>query len=170
VAYSAEQLAKINELEASVDGTPIDIGDFVNGEPVDETTWDTRQTLINGLLTRLWYRITQRYIKPAGGIPSSDLANPVQVTLANAYVLPVGGVPEGDLSSAVQTKLNRVYGDSWQDPVADIVDLPLVGNTLGDVRVVTNTEETYTWNGAAWVVSSGSGGGGFFDPATWMMV
>lgn len=173
MAYTPQQLAKINEWETSVDGTPIDLGAFFNGELVEDVTWNTRQTLVDALFTRVWYRLGQKYTLPVAGIPATDLENAVQIALANAnsaYQLPVGGIPEADLSAAVQTKLNRVYSDSWQDPVNDVVDLPLVGNTIGDVRLVINTNETYVWTGVSWQLSSGSGGGGFFDPATWMMV
>jgi hypothetical protein len=173
MAYTPEQLAIINEWETSVDGTPIDLGAFFNGELVEDFTWNDRQTLIDALFTRVWYRIEQRYLFPAGGIPTADLSASVQIALNNAntaYQLPVGGIPEADLSAAVQTKLNQVYSDSWEDPVNAVVDLPLVGNTLGDVRLVTSTGEIYTWTGVSWVVSTGVSSGGFFDPATWMMV
>lgn len=48
---------------------------------------------------------------------------------------------------------------SWKDPVAAVINLPTVGNTLGDARIVTSTNTPYVWSGTAWVAAGGGGGG-----------
>ena len=47
---------------------------------------------------------------------------------------------------------------SFKDPVADFVSLPLVGNAVGDVRLVEDENVLYSWDGATWnaIGSSGS--------------
>lgn len=147
MAYTTEQQAKINELEASTDGTPIDVGVYFDGEPVAEETWNTRQSLLDGLFTRLWYRITQRYLKPALGIPKTDLTNNVQISLGaadTAYQKPGPGIPASDLNIR------------WRDPVANLAALPASGNTTGDVRLTVDTGIIYWWDSSAWIVASGS--------------
>ena len=50
------------------------------------------------------------YVKPSGGIPLSDLASAVQVSLGkadNAYTKPSGGIPLSDLASSVQVSLGK---------------------------------------------------------------
>ena len=49
---------------------------------------------------------------------------------------------------------------SWRAPVADVVNLPAIGNTLGDAIVTQDTSNIYVWNGTAWILASGGGGGG----------
>lgn len=44
-------------------------------------------------------------------------------------------------------------------PVADIFDLPMNGNNLGDTRIVLDTYLDYFWNGSAWTLIPSSGGG-----------
>lgn len=48
---------------------------------------------------------------------------------------------------------------SWKDPVQAVVNLPTVGNTLGDARIVTSTNTPYVWSGSTWVAAGGGGGG-----------
>lgn len=43
--------------------------------------------------------------------------------------------------------------------VAALVNLPLIANTLGDVRFVVALGTWYWWNGAAWLPTAGGGGG-----------
>lgn len=43
------------------------------------------------------------------------------------------------------------YG-SWQDPVPTVGDLPAFGEDIGDVKIVTSTQEAYVWNGTSWVL------------------
>lgn len=47
------------------------------------------------------------YQKPAGGIPSTDIASGVIPDVSGFYTKPSGGIPSTDLSSAVQTSLGK---------------------------------------------------------------
>lgn len=50
------------------------------------------------------------YVKPATGIPKTDLSSAVQTSLDKAdtaYTKPESGIPKTDLSNAVQTSLNK---------------------------------------------------------------
>jgi len=52
------------------------------------------------------------------------------------------------------------YGAAtWKEAVSAVIDLPASGNILGDARVVETTSEIYIWDGSAWVLASGGGGG-----------
>ena len=44
----------------------------------------------------------------------------------------------------------------WRFPVANESALPLIDNTVGDVRVTLNNNNIYTWSGAAWILMSAS--------------
>lgn len=52
----------------------------------------------------------------------------------------------------------------WLPPATTVLDLPLVGNHPGDVRVVLAPlpMAAYVWTGAAWQIVAGSGGGSDF--------
>lgn len=39
----------------------------------------------------------------------------------------------------------------WKSPVATAADLPLLGNSVGDVRVALDSDTVYVWNGSAWI-------------------
>jgi len=43
-----------------------------------------------------------------------------------------------------------VGGGSWKSPVANYAALPTTGNTLGDVRLTTDVNRAYAWNGTSW--------------------
>jgi len=91
------------------------------------------------------------YIKPAGGIPSTDLTTTVQSELGLAssatqggYVKPGGGIPSTDLSSAVQTGLGLAGTALQTAPVTTVATR--TGNvvlTKGDVGLgsVDNTSD-----------------------------
>jgi len=49
--------------------------------------------------------------------------------------------------------------------VLNLAALPLVGNTLGDVRIVVDEQAWYLWDGGAWVQITGGGGGGSVNPS-----
>lgn len=50
------------------------------------------------------------------------------------------------------------YGSpSWKSPVATAADLPAIGNSSGDVRVVIDIESLYIWNGSAWILEVAPG-------------
>lgn len=48
---------------------------------------------------------------------------------------------------------------SWKDPVETVVNLPSIGNTIGDSRIVKSTNIIYIWTGLNWVAATGGGGG-----------
>lgn len=41
---------------------------------------------------------------------------------------------------------------SWQEPVPSVADLPTFGSEVGDVKITTDTQEAYVWNGTSWVL------------------
>ena len=66
--------------------------------------------------------VPDKYTMPAGGIPSTDLAEDVQAALdtaANAYVKPAEGIPASDLASGVQTSLGKA-NTAYQKPSGGI--------------------------------------------------
>jgi hypothetical protein len=158
MAYTPEQLAIIAQLEGSVDGTPIDIDDFIDGENVEALTWNSRQSLDEALFTRIWSRIGERYLKPVLGVPEADLDNNVVVKLNagyTAYQKPPGGIPASDLDI------------SWKAPVANLTALnALTGNLDGDVRYVISEQELYKFVANKWLEVNDEEGGGSQDPST----
>ena len=66
--------------------------------------------------------IDTKYVKPSGGIPSSDMTSAVQTSLGKAdtaYQKPSGGIPSSDMTSGVQTSLGKA-DTAYQKPVAGI--------------------------------------------------
>lgn len=57
----------------------------------------------------------------------------------------------GAVMSCQNGKWDRQGGGFWKDPVATYATLPAVGNSTGDVRMVTGLSRAFTWNGASWV-------------------
>lgn len=47
---------------------------------------------------------------------------------------------------------------SWKEPVESISDLPRIGNSVGDARVVENIDSIYIWDGTAWQLAAGGSG------------
>ena len=45
----------------------------------------------------------------------------------------------------------------WRAPVTTVSDLPPVGNSTGDARVVTGSNRIYGWNGTTWVLLGSAG-------------
>lgn len=48
---------------------------------------------------------------------------------------------------------------SWKAATDTVASLPTSGNQTGDVRVAKDTLDLYIWDGAAWQIVSGGGGG-----------
>jgi hypothetical protein len=42
----------------------------------------------------------------------------------------------------------------YKEAVTAVVDLPILNNTTGDVRLVSDMKSLYTWTGSAWIVIS----------------
>lgn len=62
----------------------------------------------SGITKALADSIVEKYVKPSGGIPASDLAQAVQDALAagsSAYQKPTNGIPTSDMESSAQTVL-----------------------------------------------------------------
>jgi hypothetical protein len=158
MAYTPQQLAIIADLEASTDGSPIDVDDFLNGEAVEALTWNSRQSLEEALFTRLWHRVGQRYLKPALGILETDLENSVIIKLnqaSTAYQMPPGGIPATDLNI------------SWKAPVTNLTALNAVVSPLvGDVRYVNAEAEIFKFTGSQWERENQPAGGGGNNPLT----
>ena len=60
----------------------------------------------------LYSDVTDKYVKPSGGIPKSDLASGVQSSLDaadSAYQKPSGGIPASDLASGVIPSVPSAY-------------------------------------------------------------
>jgi hypothetical protein len=107
-----------------------------------------------------------RYTKPAGGIPSTDLASSVQTSLNSAnsaYQKPAGGIPSTDLSTSVQSSLNLANTALQAAPVTSVNNKTgSVSLSASDVGAASTTDftahtadyvshitatERITWNG-----------------------
>lgn len=74
--------------------------------------------------------LEEKYEKPAGGIPDSDIASASTWNAKGTYSKPSSGIPESDLSQDVQAKLNSGTSDA----------LPLAGGTMeGDIDMDGNS-------------------------------
>jgi len=54
--------------------------------------------------------------------------------------------------------LNTGGAPSWRYSVDTVASLPMVGNVIGDVRLVIDTSILYSWNGTSWTIPGGGGG------------
>ena len=52
--------------------------------------------------------LASKYVKPAGGIPKSDLSSALQTEINSKYVKPAGGIPESDLAPGIVNHLLMV--------------------------------------------------------------
>ena len=75
------------------------------------------------------------YQKPAGGIPSTDMASGVQTSLGKAdtaYQKPSGGIPSTDMASGVQTSLGKA-DTAYQLPSDGIPAADIASGVIPDV-------------------------------------
>lgn len=56
----------------------------------------------------------------------------------------------GGVMSCVSGAWKAAGGGYWKDPVANYASLPAASNTVGDVRLTTDTSRAFSWTGAAW--------------------
>lgn len=56
-------------------------------------------------------------------------------------------------------KLGQGGAVNYKTSVENAASLPMVGNVTGDVRVTKDTASLYIWDGSAWQLASGGGGG-----------
>ncbi len=81
--------------------------EFLSNEGVLEATGSIS---VDGEVNANGHKLTEKYKKPASGIPKADLTIPVQTMLnkaASAYQLPENGMPKTDLSEAVRQSLSK---------------------------------------------------------------
>lgn len=67
------------------------------------------------------------------------------------------------LQGDILTRTERGYEFEkpfWAAPVAALEDLPTTGNNPGEVRIVLANFTIRVWNGSAWILAAGAGGGG----------
>jgi len=62
--------------------------------------------------------------------------------------------------SSVYIKLGQGGAVTWKSAVDTLASLPTVGNSIGDVRVVVDTNALYIWDGSSWNATGGSGSPG----------
>ena len=106
------------------------------------------------------------YVKPAGGIPKTDLVSAVQTSLGkadSAYQKPSGGIPKTDLASAVQTSLDKADTALQTAPVTSVNGE--TGDVVLDIPNIDPDAKTSDMTQSVGVDSSGKlwtapGGGG----------
>lgn len=93
------------------------------------------------------------YVKPAGGIPSTDMSTAVRSSLTranSAYVKPLGGIPKLDLANAVQTSLSKADSALQTAPVLSVNNKTgTVTLTYSDVGASKETERETINTGTA---------------------
>lgn len=58
----------------------------------------------------------------------------------------------GNILSCVSGSWAQPSGDSyWKDPVSTFASLPTSSNKVGNVRLTTDTNRAFAWNGSSWV-------------------
>ena len=104
-----------------------------------------------------WYPVTQ-----AGNVQTTG-GSDVETQLSAKYVKPSGGIPSSDLASAVQTSLGKADTALQTAPVTSVnsqtgaVTLP-IPSTAADVGAIAapsspTTGQFLKWSGSAWVAS-----------------
>ena len=59
-----------------------------------------------------------------------------------------------ELAGEFGIRVHFLHGDSWMPAVDTVPNLPVSGNTTGDIRQVLSTGVPYKWTGTAWEVWS----------------
>ena len=93
--------------------------------------------------------LDEKYEKPSGGIPKSDLASAVQTSLGKAdtaYQKPSSGIPKSALASAVQTSLGKA--DSALQSVPNTYRTAAAQDTIDAGKEDKITEVTISTAGA----------------------
>lgn len=127
---------------------------------VRQLDWDGNEELAGDLtvfagtndetsISSLKNAITQKYEKPSGGIPSTDMTSAVQTSLGKAdtaYQKPGTGVPSTDMASAVQTSLGKA-DTAYQKPSGGIPKTDLasaVQTSLGKADTALQGQDVTT--------------------------
>ena len=72
----------------------------------------------------------------------------------------------GSLLTCQTGKWTEVGGGQWKPPVASYGALPGSGNTVGDVRLTTDTDRAFAWNGGSWQALGVDQNGNLTVPST----
>ena len=142
-------VAAINEAAQSGGGGTSNYNDLANKPSVNNVTLTGNKSL-SDLGAASAADVSEKYTKPSGGIPASDLASAVQTSLdkadtalqtapvtsvngqtgavvldasdvgAGTYSKPSGGIPASDLASSVQTSLGKADTALQTAPVASV--------------------------------------------------
>lgn len=120
-SFTAEQWATINSALTTSHKTKLDA---LPTKSELDSTFDTKQDNITDLDTIRSGAASgsTAYQKPSAGIPSSDMASEVQVSLSkadSAYQKPSTGIPSEDMSSSVNTILGKA-DTAYQKPSSGI--------------------------------------------------
>lgn len=105
--------------------------------------------------------IGDKYTKPNGGIPKTDLESSVQVSLGKADTAlqsslkgEANGVAELDSNGKVPTSQLPSFVDDVLE-YASLSEFPVTGET-GKIYVATDTNKTYRWGGTTYIEISAS--------------
>jgi len=105
-------------------------------------------------------QLTSNYLY-RNAVPGQPQLNQMNTPLVMAAVetsglacTPLGAIARdttgGLLSCPASGLWQTVGGGSWKAPVSSFAALPGASNTVGDVRLATDFNRAYAWNGAAW--------------------
>lgn len=83
----------------------------------------------------------------------TDVVEGAWTLVTGTSVLSVFGRIGAVIAQAGDYSESQIANLRWRPPVTNLVDLPLAGNTVNDIRLVTAIGTMYRWNGAAWVLA-----------------
>lgn len=128
--------AQISDGDSGGGGGTSDYNDLSNKPQINSVTLSGNKSL-NDLGIASASSVSEKYTKPSGGIPVSDLASGVQTSLGkadSAYQKPSGGIPASDIASGVIPDVSGFYTKpSSGIPASDIAD--------GVIPDITDLEE-----------------------------
>lgn len=91
------------------------------------------------------------YIEGSGG---SSSVLPVVTENAACTATPSANTGINSTYTKIMTCVGGIWtsigGAFWKNPVANYAGLPASGNTVGDVRLTTDTGRAFSWTGSAW--------------------
>ena len=114
--------------------TTAEISDGTDGADVIDDTAGSGDTGKTWSADKIVGELGEKYEKPAGGIPATDLASAAQTSLGKAdtaYQKPSGGIPATDLASAAQTSLGKA-DTAYQKPAGGIPATDLASGVIPD--------------------------------------
>lgn len=162
---SGGAVSSVNGKTGNVTLTAADVGALPDDTPIPAAV--TEQTVSGWGFTKN----TGTYSKPSGGIPKSDLASAVQTSLGKAdtalqaapvtsvngktgaVVLSasdVGAAAAGAVYTKEEIEQKLVGAMTYMGTKAAVSDLPVTGNTIGDVWHITADGAEWAWDGSEW--------------------